>query len=227
MLLPSAFAYNVKNYFTPAGTGGDNILVIGSTESVISGGKLIFRSGSYLQIDAGATVVSTAAVFMDITGAAGLTVTHAVVAGTFYSTGTVSFGGAASVGSLVSAGAVSATTINGTAITGTSFVIGANTLTTSEFAFLDGQNQAVKSTSDVTFDTMTVTNNAYVGGFVSATGNVLCNRLIGHDMRLDAAYEVGVTTPAATGQIIRNAAFELYIGTGTTNAYDWAKIGAQ
>jgi hypothetical protein len=38
---------------------------------------------------------------------------------------------------------------------GISFYIGANTLTTSEFAFLDGQDQAVKQASNVTFGTIT------------------------------------------------------------------------
>ncbi|TSC94215.1 MAG: Uncharacterized protein CEN87_566, partial [Parcubacteria group bacterium Licking1014_1] len=48
--------------------------------------------------------------------------------------------------------------ISGAAITGTSFIIGANTLTTSEWAFLDGQDQAVKTTSSPTFAGLTVSN---------------------------------------------------------------------
>lgn len=54
----------------------------------------------------------------------------------------------------------SAAAITGTTITGTSFVIGANTLTTSEWAFLDGQNQAVLSTSSPTFVNLTITSFA-------------------------------------------------------------------
>ncbi|MDO8264738.1 MAG: hypothetical protein Q7T21_16175, partial [Gallionella sp.] len=41
------------------------------------------------------------------------------------------------------------------AITGTSFIIGANTLTTAEWAFLDGQNQTVATTSSPTFANIT------------------------------------------------------------------------
>jgi len=41
------------------------------------------------------------------------------------------------------------------AVTATSFGIGANTLTTSEFAYLDGQDQAVKTTSTPTFADIT------------------------------------------------------------------------
>jgi hypothetical protein len=44
---------------------------------------------------------------------------------------------------------------------------------------------------------------------------------------LNTAFEVGVATPTAVGQLMRNAAFVLYIGTGTSNAYDWVKVGGQ
>lgn len=60
----------------------------------------------------------------------------------------------------VTIGGASAAAITGTAITGTSFVIGANTLTTSEWAFLDGQNQAVTTTSNPTFGNLTITSFA-------------------------------------------------------------------
>ena len=59
-----------------------------------------------------------------------------------------------------SAAAGTFTTISGTAITGTSFVIGANTLTTSEWANLDGQNQTVASTSSPTFVNLSITSFA-------------------------------------------------------------------
>lgn len=50
------------------------------------------------------------------------------------------------------------TTISGTAITGTSFVIGGNTLTTTEWGFLDGQDQDVSSdATGVTFGSLSVT----------------------------------------------------------------------
>jgi len=45
-------------------------------------------------------------------------------------------------------------------ITATSFVIGANTLDTTEWAFLDGQNQAVATTSNPTFGNLTITSFA-------------------------------------------------------------------
>ena len=47
-------------------------------------------------------------------------------------------------------------TITGTAVTGTSFVIGANTLDTNEWAFLDGIDQALKTTSNVTHNNLTL-----------------------------------------------------------------------
>jgi hypothetical protein len=67
---------------------------------------LTIPSGATFTIDAGATVVSTAAVFMNITGADGLTVTYGVTAGSFTTTGD------AAVGTLTSAGAATATTLD-------------------------------------------------------------------------------------------------------------------
>lgn len=46
-------------------------------------------------------------------------------------------------------------------VTATSFVIGANTLTTTEWAYLDGQDQAVKTTSTPTFDGLNIVSNAW------------------------------------------------------------------
>jgi len=51
-------------------------------------------------------------------------------------------------------------TLGAGAVTGTSFIIGANTLTTSEWAYLDGQNQAVATTSSPTFVNLTITSFA-------------------------------------------------------------------
>ncbi len=51
---------------------------------------------------------------------------------------------------------VTAGTLSAGAITGTSFIIGANTLGTTEWANLDGQDQTVKTTSSPTFAGLTV-----------------------------------------------------------------------
>ncbi|MFA6067520.1 MAG: hypothetical protein WC810_02965 [Janthinobacterium sp.] len=56
-----------------------------------------------------------------------------------------------------------ANAITGTSVTGTSFVIGANTLDTNEWAFLDGQDQAVKTTSSVVFLAETLGKNGAGG----------------------------------------------------------------
>lgn len=50
--------------------------------------------------------------------------------------------------------------ITGTTITATSFVIGANTIDTNEWAFLDGLNQSVATTSNPTFGNLTITSFA-------------------------------------------------------------------
>ena len=50
-------------------------------------------------------------------------------------------------------------------VTGTSFIIGANTLNTTEWAFLDGQDQAVKTTSSPTFGNVSVLDEAYGVGW--------------------------------------------------------------
>ncbi len=59
--------------------------------------------------------------------------------------------GAASDVNLGSYDFITTGTLGAGAITGTSFVIGANTLTTTEWAYLDGQNQSVLTTSSPTF----------------------------------------------------------------------------
>jgi len=58
-------------------------------------------------------------------------------------------------------------TLGAGAITGTSFIIGANTLTTSEWAFLDGQDQAVKTTSSPTFANVVLPGNGAIYGSYS------------------------------------------------------------
>lgn len=52
--------------------------------------------------------------------------------------------------------------ITGAAITGTSFVIGANTLDTNEWAYLDGQDQALKVADSPTFANVTVAGGGEV-----------------------------------------------------------------
>ena len=59
--------------------------------------------------------------------------------------------GATSAVNLGSQNLLTTGTLGAGAITGTSFIIGANTLDTNEWAFLDGQDQAVKTTSSPTF----------------------------------------------------------------------------
>jgi hypothetical protein len=40
-------------------------------------------------------------------------------------------------------------------------------------------------------------------------------------------FTLGVTTPTIAGQLSFTSSYVLYVGTGTSNAYQWAKIGAQ
>ncbi len=63
------------------------------------------------------------------------------------------------------------TTPNIGVATATSVTIGGNTLDTTEFANLDGQDQAVKTTSEPTFGSVTVTTNATVASGVVNTDN--------------------------------------------------------
>jgi hypothetical protein len=71
----------------------------------------------------------------------------------------------------------------------------------------------------------TITNGTYtiaVSTDLAVTGRVASPRL-----NLSSAYEIGIDTPIATGSLVRNAAFVLYITTGTSNSYDYIKVGAQ
>lgn len=56
------------------------------------------------------------------------------------------------------------------AITGTSFIIGANTLTTAEWAYLDGQDQAVNSTGTPSFNTLTLPITTSTVGQIKQAG---------------------------------------------------------
>jgi len=68
----------------------------------------------------------------------------------------------------VTIGGASAGAITGTTITATSLVIGANTLTTTEWANLDGQDQAVASGSSPSFVDVTLSNDLLL-----ATGSII------------------------------------------------------
>lgn len=69
-------------------------------------------------------------------------------------------------------------------VTATSFTIGANTLNTTEFANLDGQDQAVKTTDSPTFGSLTVTNDVTQNG----------NRVLDSDSVDNLSIEVDSTT---------------------------------
>jgi len=54
--------------------------------------------------------------------------------------------------------------LTATDVTATNFIIGANTLNATEWAYLDGQNQSVKTTSTPSFTGLTLTDNLSVSG---------------------------------------------------------------
>ena len=61
--------------------------------------------------------------------------------------------------------------LTGTSITGTSFIIGANTLDTTEWAYLDGQDQEVKTTSTPQFANIGINNPPDPSYGVAVVGN--------------------------------------------------------
>lgn len=77
-----------------------------------------------------------------------------------------------------------------------SFSIGANKLTTSEWAFLDGQDQAVKTTDNVTFSTIKSTGSTASGTNVIAFGQT-CSATGNYSLAL--GYVVGKSVPTASG----------------------------
>ena len=81
-------------------------------------------------------------------------------------------------------------TLGAGAITGTSFIIGANTLNTTEWAFLDGQDQSVFSTSSPTFNALTVTTTINGGTLYSDTT----------DQSLKVGYQAGLNVVAGAIQ---------------------------
>lgn len=46
-------------------------------------------------------------------------------------------------------------------------------------------------------------------------------------LRLGPAVDVAVSTPLATGILVRDSSNNLYISTGTANPTQWAKVGGQ
>jgi len=110
-------------------------------------------------------------------------------------TSAITFSGVTSGGALTEWGRISAAalalgstpitttgTLGAGAITGTSFIIGANTLTTSEWAFLDGQDQAVKIASSPTFATFKTldaatggTDSTFIGAGAGASSTINTN----------------------------------------------------
>ncbi len=95
------------------------------------------------------------------------------------------------------------------AITGTSFIIGANTLDTNEWAFLDGQNQAVKTTSDVIFNNARF--NGYVGiGTAGAPSYALDIQYTAANSVVEGIYG-GVTNTSTAQSIYHNAGLNFLI----------------
>ena len=95
------------------------------------------------------------------------------------------------------------------AVTAASFVIGANTLTTSEWAFLDGQNQAVATTSSPTFVNLTITSFAAnwtnAGRTVADLGTITTADINGGT--IDGAVIGGSSAAAITGTTITATTF--------------------
>ena len=89
--------------------------------------------------------------------------------------------------------------LSGAGITGTSFVIGANTLDTNEWAYLDGTDQALKTTSRLTFSNLNLTY-----GVSAATG---------------------VFSGALSGAGITGTSF--IIGGNTLDTNEWAFLDGQ
>lgn len=117
---------------------------------------------------------------------------------------------------------LSAQAISATAVTGTSFVIGANTLTTTEWAFLDGQDQAVKTTSSPTFVNLSLTSMATnwtnAGRTVADMGILTTVDINGGT--LDGVVIGGASAAAITGTAITGTSF--VIGANTLDTNEWA-----
>jgi hypothetical protein len=66
-------------------------------------------------------------------------------------------------------------TLGAGAITGTSFIIGANTLNATEWAFLDGQDQSVFTTSSPSFKNLTVSNGTGNSIYINPSNSAYTN----------------------------------------------------
>lgn len=100
---------------------------------------------------------------------------------------------------------VGAVTCSGTleagAITGTSFTIGANTLDTNEWAYLDGLDQSVATTDSPAFVDLTLSGNLAVnGGTITSTGDLTLDPA-GLDVLIDGGLTVGSTTQAGDNNL--------------------------
>jgi hypothetical protein len=97
-------------------------------------------------------------------------------------------------------------TLGAGAITGTSFIIGANTLTTSEWAYLDGIDQALKTSNSPTFNQ---------GNFTTLHTTTLLSDHIGeHVGAHTVTFDNNLTVSAKN--IITDTVTGTQIGTGTT-----------
>lgn len=89
-------------------------------------------------------------------------------------------------------------------------------------------------------------DNASLSGSLTVGGTGSVSRLVGKDgflvdistvsamhmsdgttitSAIIPTYAVGIDTPTVIGQQMRNSSFDLYFGTGTSNCYQWKKVG--
>lgn len=99
-----------------------------------------------------------------------------------------------------------------TQITATSIIIGANTITTSEWANLDGLNQTVATTSSPTFNALTVTS--IIIGANTITTSEWAN--------LDGLNQTVATGSSPT--FVNITATSLIIGANTITTTEWANL---
>jgi hypothetical protein len=64
-------------------------------------------------------------------------------------------------------------------------------------------------------------------GAVTALTLTTTTKVIAPKVDLNTAFEVGVDTPTAVGQIMRDSVFIVYIGSSTISCWDWIKLGSQ
>ena len=127
---------------------------ITGTSFIIGANTLDTNEWAYLDGQDQAVKTTDSPTFANITDS-GLTATrvpYASTAGLLVDSANLTFNGT----TLTAGGFSTSGSIGAGAITGTSFIIGANTLDTNEWAYLDGQDQAVKTTSDVIHNKITL-----------------------------------------------------------------------